>query len=280
MTARTIYEGARLLIQIRAATSKSGRHLVSIMKLTSWFAYLALIAGCGFGDNQSLQARPDSGVAGTKPDGGVIQPTDAASPDTPVASCTLVPQGGCSGSTPACDLHDDGSTFCRAVTSQGTSNNHCSADTECKQGYSCTDDGTANPAWCARFCQLDTHCTGTGSRCVNELTNGSMPLGVYVCSNACDPYGQSGCPTGMGCLPFEASGGDFTDCQYMGTKLAGQSCTYSTDCGDGLICVSTNNVKTCKPICVVGNNGTCGVGQCIGFVNTLTIGGVTYGACT
>jgi hypothetical protein len=250
------------------------------MKLTPWLACVTLIAACGFGDNQSLRLQPDSGVDGTQRDGSVTQPTDAAPTDTPVASCTLVPQTGCSSSMPACDLHDDGTTFCRAVTSQGTSNNHCAADTECKEGYSCIDDGANHPAWCARFCAQDSHCTGTGSRCVNELSNGTTPLGVSVCSNACDPYGQTGCPTGMGCVPFDASAGDFTDCLYMGTKTVGQACATSAECDEGSMCVTSNGVKTCRAICVVGNSSTCATNhQCVGFVNAITIGTVTYGAC-
>jgi hypothetical protein len=249
------------------------------MKLTSWLACFTLIAGCGFGDNQSLISRPDSGTGGTEPDARVTQPTPDAAPDAPPTSCTLSPQTGCSGSTPACDVHDDGSTFCRAVTSQGTSNNHCAVDTECKAGYSCIDDGTTNPSWCARFCNVDGDCTGTGSRCVDELTGNGQPLGVVVCSNACDPYAQTGCPTGMGCLPFNDTAGDFTDCAYMGTKSVGQSCTTSAECGDGLMCVSSGTTTTCKRICIVGNNATCGAATCIGFTNSLTIGAVTYGAC-
>lgn len=250
------------------------------MKITSWLAGFALIAGCGFGDNQSLRVQPDSGADGTKLDGSVINPTDAATPDSPVATCTLVPQSGCSGSTPACDLHDDGSTFCRAVTSQGTSNNHCVADTECKEGYSCIDDGANHPAWCARFCAQDSQCTGTGSRCVNELSNGTTPLGVSVCSNACDPYGQTGCPTGMGCLAYNEAAGDFTDCAYMGVKGIGQACTSSTECAGGSMCVTSNGASTCRAICVVGNSSTCAVNhQCVGFTNPITVGNVTYGAC-
>jgi hypothetical protein len=250
------------------------------MKLTSWLACVTLIAGCGFGDNQNLHLQSDSGVDGTKTDGSVIQPTDAAPTDTPVASCTLVPQSGCSGAMPACDVEIDGTTFCRAVTSPGTSTSHCAADTECKQGYSCIDDGATNPAWCARFCDQDSHCSGPGSRCVHELTNGSTSLGVSVCSTACDPYGQTGCPTGMGCSVFDDPAGDFSDCAYMGTKTIGQSCLYKTDCEDGLTCASANGVKTCRAVCVVGNPSTCPINDvCVGFVSPITISGVTYGAC-
>ncbi|NVB78396.1 MAG: hypothetical protein HOV81_08400 [Kofleriaceae bacterium] len=220
--------------------------------------------------------RPDSG---TQPDGRVIEPTvDAPVDAAGGAACTLVPQSGCSGATPACDLDAAGDTYCRAVTSQGTSNNHCSTATACKDGYTCVGDGTTNAAVCSRFCTQDTDCTGTGSRCVDDLTQNNVVV-ASVCSNACDPYGQTGCPTGMGCVPYLDSAGSFTDCEYVGTQQVGQSCTYSADCDDGLICVISNNVKTCRELCIVGNNATCSSGSCSGFTTPLTIGTVTYGSC-
>jgi len=198
------------------------------MKVRSWLASFTVLAACQFGDNQSLHTQPDSGMS---KDSAVIHPTDAAI-DSPPNACTIVPQSGCSGSTPACDIHDDGSTFCRAVTSQGTSNNHCAVDTECKDGYTCIDDGSAHAAWCARFCTLDSHCTGTGSRCLNELSSNGNPIGATVCTNACDAYAQTGCPSGMGCMPFNDTSGDFTDCAYKGTtaiKLTRDKWRYVCD---------------------------------------------------
>ena len=198
-----------------------------------------------------------------------------------MATCTLVPQGGCSGSTPACDIHDDGATYCRGVTSQGTSNNHCTAETECKQGYSCIDDGAGHPSWCARFCESDNNCTGTGSRCIHDLQNANgNPIGAHVCSNACDPYALTGCPTGMSCQGFNDAGGDFSDCVYIGSKTVGTSCTLSSECAAGLLCVNQSNVSTCRKLCVMGNSSTCPSSQtCTGFTDPLTIGTVTYGAC-
>ena len=250
------------------------------MKITAWLACFTVSIGCGFGDNARLSVQPDSGVDPIKPDASVIQPTQDASVDAPPAtSCTLVPQSGCSGQTPACDLAADGTTFCRAVTSQGTSNNHCVLDSECRDGYTCTDDGDGNAAWCARFCTQDSGCTGTGSRCVVALSAAATALGVSVCSNACDPYAQTGCPTGMGCLPFDAAAGDFTDCAYMGTKLDGQTCATDEECRDGSVCVTSNTVTACRSLCIVGNASSCVTGSCVGFTQPHTIGATTYGAC-
>jgi cysteine-rich repeat protein len=232
---------------------------------------------CGNGTRETGEACDDGNVASG----------DGCSPTCQVeaaGACSLVPQGGCSGGTPACDLDDDGSTSCRAVTSQGTSNNHCTTDTACKAGYSCVDDGTgvaSHTPVCSRFCLADADCTGTGSRCViGLLSAGGNPLNVSVCSNACDPYAQSGCPTGMGCVARSATAGDYTDCRYMGSKLDGQTCAATTDCLPGSACVGTGGNFTCHPYCIVGNNNTCDGGKtCVAFAGQLTIGATEYGAC-
>lgn len=200
----------------------------------------------------------------------------------PPAACTLVPQAGC-GAGLACDLDDTGERACRAVTTQGTSNSHCTVDTGCRAGYSCTGDGDpAHTAWCARFCVTDADCSGTGSRCVFALTSGSgAPLDANVCSNACDPYGQTGCPSQMACIVRDASAGDFTDCRYLGTTPDGASCTKTSDCLPGSDCVSAGGVKTCASYCIVGNNATCPQSQaCHPFTTDVVIGTTHYGSCT
>ena len=247
-----------------------------------WLAAVGLVAGCGFGDNNVARGRPDGGLLG--PDAcTTCSPHDAPTPiDAPhVAACELLPQAGC-GSAEACDLTaaDDGTVGCRAVTSQGTSNNHCSVDTACRAGYTCVHDG-ANSPWCSRFCDHDSDCTGTGSRCVDQLEDhNAQPLAVFTCSNACNPYGQTGCPTGMGCLGFDDGTNDFTDCEYMTGKPDGAACTTSIDCTPGSECVLIGAAKTCRSTCIVGNANTCDVDQtCSGFTSPLVIGGVEYGAC-
>ncbi|MDQ3369693.1 MAG: DUF4215 domain-containing protein [Myxococcota bacterium] len=217
-------------------------------------------------------------------DDGNLASGDGCSPSCQVeqaTACVLVPQGGCSGATPACDLTDGGDTECRAVTGQGTSNSHCAQDTACRAGYTCIGDGTAATPWCARFCLADGDCLGTGSRCVIGLANtAGMPLNVDTCSNACDPLAQTGCPSGMGCVARGASAGAFTDCGYMGTKADGQVCTATSDCRPGSDCITSGSVKTCRKYCVVGNNSTCPTGQsCAGFIGGITIGTTQFGSC-
>ena len=336
-----------------SATSTYDRRLGGEMKLERWLAALAVVTGCGFGDNnvthntthhrcgdgmvdpaegcddgnnvsgdgcsasctvETLAAACGNGVlendeacddgnttsgdgcsttctaesacgdhvvqAGEQCDDGNTASGDGCSPtcQTEAATaCSLLPQSGCSGATPACDVTpaSDGTTACRAVTSQGTSNNHCLVDTACKAGYSCVYDSPIDVPWCARFCGGDSDCLGTGSRCVSDLGGN-----VRSCSNACDPYGQTGCPTGMGCMAYDSNGGDFTDCIYQGTVPEQGACTTNRDCDTGLACVADGSVKRCLPLCHAGNSNTCpNGGTCLGFVHPIVIGAVTYGAC-
>ncbi|HEY0251787.1 MAG TPA: hypothetical protein VGC41_09680, partial [Kofleriaceae bacterium] len=213
----------------------------------------------------------------TTDDDGCSHDCQIEHPVEPV--CELIPQSGCDGATPACDLGG-----CRAVTSQGTSNNHCAVDTACKAGYTCVGgNGSDEAAWCARFCEADSDCLGTGSRCVDDLSDASgQPLDVVTCSNACDPYAQTGCPTQMGCLAIYATGGAFTDCFYQGAVAEGGACQSAHDCEDGLACVTHgNSAGVCEPYCIVGNDSTCDDLDtiCVGLLHPLDIGAVEYGVC-
>ena len=198
-------------------------------------------------------------------------------------ACTLLPQSGCSGATPACDLTSalDGTTACRAVTTMGNSNSHCTSGTGCSVGYTCVDDPSGATGWCSRFCDTDSDCLGTGSRCVNPLLDpNNQPLNVDVCSNACDPYAQTGCPSGMGCIPVNATDGDYTDCRYQtGEQLELDPCTSTFQCEEGSMCIVKGQGAVCLRICIIGNSGSCAWGTCTPFTNPLTIGTVTYGVC-
>ncbi len=229
---------------------------------------------CGNGTREGSEACDD----GNTTSGDGCSPSCQTETAT---ACMLVPQAGCAAGQ-ACDLEDDGDTSCRAVTAQGNSNSHCAVDTACRAGYTCTDDGDpANASWCARFCITDANCTGTGSRCVFALSSsGGAPLGVDVCSNACDPYAQTGCPSQMGCIARDATAGDYTDCRYLGATPDGSSCTATADCQPGSDCVSAGGVKTCESYCIVGNNATCPQFQtCHAFTHDIVIGTTHYGSC-
>ena len=231
-------------------------------------------AVCGNGTREGSEGCDDGNTASG----------DGCSPSCQIeaaTACMLVPQAGCA-THQACDIQDNADTSCRAVTSQGNSSSHCTSDTACRAGYTCTGDSNPTDApWCARFCGVDADCTGTGSRCVVALTSSAgVPLGVNVCSNACDPYAQTGCPSQMGCIVRDATAGDFTDCRYLGTALDGHSCASVADCRPGSDCVNAGGVKTCRSYCIVGSNSTCAPSQtCVAFTPDLRIGTIHYGSC-
>jgi hypothetical protein len=256
--------------------------------MSKWkWSLLMLVAACNFGHNRI----PDNGIgvdAAQLPVDAEHDEVDARPPDAMAAGsgCELLPQGGCTGATPACDLTsaDDGTVECRAVTAPGTSTDHCATDTACATGYTCThgSDATDDP-WCARFCDHDTDCTGSGSRCVVGLIGShGQSLGIDVCSASCDLVAQTGCPSSRGCYAFEpaGSGSDYTDCENPGTVAIGGTCTIDEDCVAGGVCVGNAATGTCASICVVGDDTTCpGNLTCVGFTVPLTINGTEYGAC-
>jgi len=196
-------------------------------------------------------------------------------------ACSMIPQGGCGGATPACDLTaaEDGTTSCRAVTASGIADSRCSALTACAPGYSCVGD-LAVDASCMQFCTTDAGCAGTGSRCAFTLVadNGTS-LGIKVCSNACDVYAQTGCPSGLGCVGFDRTGGDFTDCLLMGSRQDGDYCSSTFECLPGSLCVNDGGAR-CHAYCKMGVSGTCAFGEtCTAFASSLVIGGISYGFC-
>ncbi|HUJ57590.1 MAG TPA: hypothetical protein VLX92_03845 [Kofleriaceae bacterium] len=252
---------------------------------------LSLVAACSFGDNRLAPHGNDNPDAPGSPDARAHEDAPSSEHDAPVQhdaappACTLVPQSGCSGADPACDLTaaDDGTVGCRAVTKQGVSNSHCALDTDCKTGYTCVHDdaNSADAPWCARFCDVDGDCTGIGSRCVDQLVDhNDHGLGIYTCSNSCDVYEQARCPSGMGCLGFTDAGGNYTDCAYMGTTPDGDACTASDQCELGSSCVTVGGASTCAAYCLFGDDTTCdGTELCNEFATPLTINGVEYGFC-
>lgn len=249
------------------------------MRAILWMG-AAFLVGCGFGDNSlHNHGEVDGGSDGTKTDASIT--TDAAI-DTPIeTACTLLPQAGCSGVKPACDLTEaeDGTAACRAVTLAGTSDSRCAVSTACSAGYSCVGDLGVDSS-CMKFCADDSGCSGLGARCAyNLVNNNGDPLNVKVCSNACDPYLQTGCPSGMGCNAYNATGGDYTDCGVMGTKSVGSTCASSDECSPGALCVDDGTAR-CRYYCKLGVSGSCPSSQtCGAFASTLQIGSTSYGFC-
>jgi cysteine-rich repeat protein len=209
--------------------------------------------------------------------------------ETPT-TCDLIPQAGCTTtSSPACDLDATGaSTACRAVTGTGTSLSHCPHTTDCEAGYTCLKDHDfpSQAPWCSPFCLGDLDCTGVGSRCLHQLTDihGQL-ISAHVCTNACDPIHQTGCPSGMGCVGEYApdTGPDYTQCIYMAGQADGSTCTDENQCKPGSDCVNdttTGNAECARYCIYTPSQLGCPAGQlCTRFNTSLIIGTKEYGAC-
>ncbi|HEU0034242.1 MAG TPA: hypothetical protein VFQ53_26640 [Kofleriaceae bacterium] len=248
------------------------------MRKLGFLIAVACAAGCGFGDNG---ARPGEGPDASPGTDGPVNPDGKLPTDGPVeAACTIIPQSGCAAGD-ACDFGEPatGPFACRDVTVSGTADSRCSVETECAAGFTCIKSGTK--AWCNRFCDSDAQC-GSGARCVNEITSGGVVLAERVCSNACNILGQTGCPTGLGCMGFEDGDRDYTDCVVNGTKLDGQACTTDTDCIAGSVCVdfgASGGGPQCREFCNKSNPSNCSSGICDSFAVELKINAVDFGFC-
>lgn len=194
--------------------------------------------------------------------------------------CRLVsPQCGCA-SGQGCYLNGT-VRQCGAAGSAGEGQ-PCSGATSCQPGLVCLNIGTsASPLnQCHRFCNTDSDCVGAGSLCIytlNDGMGGAIP-GVRVCSRACDPVTNAGCPAGAACHIYQESTSPnrlFTDCAApAGTGWEYTPCWDDSDCEPGLFC----DGYECIPYCRIG--GYCPYSEpCRQFNPPATIGGTTYGYC-
>jgi hypothetical protein len=255
---------------------------------------IALLFGCAKASTaaQSDGAPGDGAAGGSDSAGG---PRDAAKMDAaidadlcPTLPCSLAPQCGCTGATPACDLGSGNTTACRAAGT-GTETTTCQADTTCSTGYVCVGDGTNNS--CEKYCASGADCTGPRGQCVDQLVDSSsMPIpGAVVCSSNCDPsqVTNATCPSGWTCDLFTSTYMTTTynivDCRKAGTATQGQTCSTTVACAAGYTCVNTGTSMVCAKICTPPSNTGCpGVTTCGSFQTPFKVPNTTgteYGAC-
>ena len=149
---------------------------------------------------------------------------------------------------------------------------------------------------CRRYCTTDDDCPGAGGLCIIHLTTGNPPTnipGVLTCTTDCVPTQttSAACPASWGCHIYRESGGALrylTDCAPSPASggTVGATCASNNDCRPGLDCVNlSQGGPQCRPSCICpGGNcaaGTCpgGSGSCRAYVEPVTIGPVSYGAC-
>lgn len=236
--------------------------------------------GCSATCESEVRCGDGTKTAGEECDDGNTTSGDGCSSTCTVetAVCDLVPNDGCAANE-ACDLDDQHEHACRAKGTR-TTEVRCSADTECAAGYTCVDYG--GTGYCTRYCATDGHCTGSGAACEVDLEDQDDADGLAsLCTFACDPVADTGCPGALSCHTYEDSARDYTQCVAAGTKQPGTACTADDQCDGGAACVESNGgASVCRDYCQVGNNATCPTGQtCTTFNPELKIGNTIVGAC-
>ncbi len=241
-------------------------------------------AGAGGDDDDDVAGGPDADVS-IEPDGAPGQP-DAA----PAVACDLVTQTGCPGGK-ACDLGDTNQTECRDVTGNppGTEINTCAGETTCASGYVCIGDGPGKTS-CMRYCGVDADCGGgVGALCVIDVIDGmQMPIpGARLCTQACNPVDNVGCPTTWGCHIYQEAAPPMrtlTACDPPGAGGQNATCTGSNTCQAGFDCYMVTQAGVTSNKCLKNCNATANVG-CAGVAGTIcqgtgaVLGGSEYGAC-
>jgi hypothetical protein len=224
-------------------------------------------------------------VTSTTTTAGDVTSTTSTGPMCAETPCKLTePQCGCA-SGKECGI----SNFAVACVKAGTKGwgTACSNQFDCGPGFICLGGGTTD--LCVKFCDTDADCTQMGGICAVQLSDGtatgSIP-GVQLCSNACDPTKNTGCPTGMTCRIGQEQSGQmrwFGICSASGTAGEAQSCTRGTDCKARFDCFLTNGADECFEYCDADLNN-CPAGQtCSALVDAnmapIVLNNKSIGAC-
>jgi hypothetical protein len=214
----------------------------------------------------------DGGEAGT--DGGSGGGCAAVGPNF---KCGLNPQCGCEGSQ-TCDVtsRDSGAATC--VASSGTiQGDKCTSTSDCQQGLTCILGA------CRPYCTgqtLGTPCKGSGvGSCAQFYSGGVAVKNDEICFVSCDLTNPTAACGANGCV---ISSGE-TNCETVGTAGEFASCTYGSDCAQGLSCITfgsgDSGTSSCRTMCRFGG-AACGNNEsCTHFSTDLVLNGITYGFC-
>jgi hypothetical protein len=214
-------------------------------------------------------------------DASAPEPTDCKTA-APSNACGLVPQCGC-GPSETCDIVDAKGTVACVAFGKAPMGHPCTATPGCAKGLTCLF-GTCH-AFCAEPGKACGE-PGTGA-CVQVSGQGGVAIpNLAVCRVECAPHDPASCGgktnAGVGVCFVDSEGG--TDCQEGGTRLQGQTCSPTDDCGPGLVCVKPSvGSDTCKRWCRVGTNDCGGSTQCQSFATKVFVasstGSTEYGVC-
>ncbi len=188
----------------------------------------------------------------------------------------------------------DGLALCRVMCNptQGLADNpscpvgqYC----DCLGGRCCVGGACPSTAYCTSSNIFSTGTKRLGESCSDQDpqrrcdSSQSLFCRMGQCETACDPRkGRTGnpncspsqeCVTGLGITessPFQGV------CETAGTKKEGESCSSTSRCADGLVCVAGSCEKACDPSQGVVANATCAFTH---YCNE-TLGAPQGGACT
>ncbi|MBK7865146.1 MAG: hypothetical protein IPJ65_42430 [Archangiaceae bacterium] len=183
-------------------------------------------------------------------------------------ACDVVAQD-CDGGL-KCGYADGG----RACLADGTllEGQPCAgAPVGCKHGLACTIVASDGGSVCARFCRVDGDC-GAPQRCYVTLDIPDTAERPLVCADppmVCDPLLQNCASSAEACYPGNPTSG----CYPFGTGAAGETCTFSNDCGKGLSCSGSASSTKCRQLCSVDAGApSCDAGVCTRLVSSQTVG--------
>ena len=254
----------------------------------------------GGGGGENVDARPDVSV-----DVPCLPAVDAASCQGGDAGgmCDPVCNTGCADCHAKCSVNSNGVPTCNRLVPEPSVATPKGVLANCTQnavgGTKQTDNcapgavclGLECPsARCYRFCRVNADCANNAS-CSRDAGGGYRFCDVPPA--VCDPVNpqvDSGCPpelTSEGCYLYSTSTAQTVcDCPYVAKQGGGigerQPCTYSRQCGIGLVCFDPTGVNSpvCLPVCRLppdgGTNTSCNGGPCSAFSASA---GETYGYC-
>lgn len=186
--------------------------------------------------------------------------------------CELHPQAGC-GRGEQCVFTNDGvSAFTLCVpVGRVQPGGDCSSPQDCAAGQTCVGlGGDPNAhAKCRRYCTSDEECAPGSQFCLSleaacqgEALCGAN-LRVGMCLDECTPF-TSECGPAATCaqlLPDFSLLIQFPTCRQAGAAAVGAACSFQTDCGADMFCMSGGDAGpgTCAQICDAGH--TCPAGK-------------------
>ncbi len=201
----------------------------------------------------------------------------------------ISPQCGC-GAGEGCYLSSAGTTSCQDAGSVGEGG-ACDSILDCAPGLTCSDLQGGSVGACHRLCSSNTQC-GADTSCELRLADASGSLlPERMCTIQCDPATLSGCPSGGHCFVTQDEDDNWIShcgtASMRGTGGAGQSCTSSTQCQPGFICLAPGggSNRTCQAWCrnprsTPSSSSDCGSREdCYEISIDIELNGTTYGIC-